>query len=80
MDSSRRRTEKVGTDIQTLSLDAPEISFPNSPQTYPIERFAPKSSKQKKNVSTDKTKLDMEKPNAVSCSFGINSSTTRCFN
>lgn len=80
MDSSRRRTEKVGTDIQTLSLDAPKISFPNSPQTYPIERFAPKSSKQKKNVSTDKTKLDMEKPNAVSCSFGINSSTTRCFN
>ena len=80
MDSSRRRTEKAGNDIQTLSLDAPEISFPNSPQTYPVERFTPKSSKQKKNVSTDKTKLDMEKPNAVSCSFGINSSTTRCFN
>lgn len=80
MDSSRRRTEKAGNDIQTLNLDASEISFPNSPQTCPIERFAPKSSKQKKNVSTDKTKLDMEKPNAVSCSFGLNSSTTRCFN
>jgi len=31
-------------------------------------------------VSTDKTKLDMSKPNMVTCSFGIDMHKTRCFN
>lgn len=79
-DSSRYRNANVGTDIQIVDLTTSEISFPHSPEKYPIERYTPKSSKYHKNVSTDKTKLDMEKPNMVTCAFGIDSYTTRCFN
>ena len=42
--------------------------------------FTPKASFESKNVSTDKSKLDNTKPNMVTCSFGINIYTTRCFN
>lgn len=80
IDSSRRRTEKPANDIQTLVLNDSKIEFPNSDETYPIDRFTPKASKFKKNVSTDKTPLDMEKPNMVNCAFGKNAYTTRCFN
>jgi len=31
-------------------------------------------------VLTDKTSPDFTKPNMVTCSFGINAATTRCFN
>lgn len=79
-DSSRIRNANVKNDIQYLNLDNEYISFPNSDAVYPISKFAPKSSKEHKNVSTDKSKLDMEKPNMVTCSFGINMYTTRTFN
>lgn len=79
-DSSRYRQSNIKNDIQFINLNTKEISFPHSDETYPIERYTPKSSKLKKNVSTDKTKMDMEKPNMVTCSFGINAYTTRCFN
>ena len=79
-DSSRYRNANTGTDIQIVDLSSKVISFPHSDYTYPIENYTPKSSKLRKNVSTDKTKLDMERPNMVTCSFGINAYTTRCFN
>ena len=79
-DSSRWRLENVATDIQQLQLDKEFLEFPLSDEVYPVSRFTPKSSKQRKNVSTDKSKLDMEKPNMVTCSFGINTATTRTFN
>ena len=79
-DSSRYRNENTNTDIQIVDLSTSEISFPHSLETYAIKNYTPKASKLKKNVSTDKTKLDMEKPNMVTCAFGINSYTTRCFN
>ena len=79
-DSSRSRGQNTGNDFQTLSLNKSEISFPHSDETYPIDRFTPKASKLKKNVSTDKTKFDMSKPNMVTCAFGKDAFTTRCFN
>lgn len=79
-DSSRYRNNKPGNDNQILDLSSEKIEFPNSDETYPISYFTPLSSKENKNVCTDKTKLDMEKPNMVTCAFGINTYTTRCFN
>ena len=84
-DSSRYRLSNVEEtkktcDIMYLDLSKPEITFPHSEEKYPIVKFTPKSSKQNKNVITDKTSFDLEKPNCVNCSFGIDSHTTRCFN
>ena len=79
-DSSRYRGEKVGTDIQLLSLDSEYISFPHSNETYKVNKFTPKSSKQNKTVLTDKTWPDFNKPNSVYVTFGIDMYTTRCFN
>lgn len=79
-DSSRYRFKNTTTDVQILNLDKEFIEFPHSDESYPISRYTPKASKYKKNVSTDKTVFNLEKPNAVSCSFGINVYTTRCFN
>lgn len=79
-DSSRYRYEKVGNDYQVLDLSNPEIAFPHSKLTKKISDFVPKSSKFGKNVSSDKTQFDLEKPNMTTCSFGIDAYTTRCFN
>ena len=79
-DSSRYRMQKVDNDIQIVDLSKETIAFPHSEEEYPVSMYSPKSSKQKKNVGTDKTKVDMEKPNAVTCSFGIDIYKTRCFN
>lgn len=79
-ESSRIRMDKPSTDIQYLNLNKEYIEFPHSEEKYPIRRYTPKSSKEHKNVSTDKTKLNKDKPNMVTCSFGINMYTTRTFN
>jgi len=63
-----------------LYLGKEFIEFPNSEEKYPISKFTPKASFEGKNVCTDKTQLDVEKPNMVTCSFGKNPYTTRCFN
>lgn len=78
-DSSRNRW-KSANDTWILDLSKPEIAFPHSDKTYPISKFTPKSSKESKNVQTDKSKLNLEKPNMVNCSFGTNIYTDRCFN
>lgn len=80
IDSSRSRWQNGKTDYQQLSLNKEYISFPNSEDIYPISYFTPKASFEHKNVCTDKSKLDLNKPNMVTCSFGINIYTTRCFN
>ena len=79
MDSSRVRWAN-GNDIWVMDLSKDTISFPHSKDTYKIESFSPKASFENKNVSTDKSKLDSTKPNMVTCSFGTNIYTTRCFN
>lgn len=78
-DSSRTRWQSTN-DVWIMDLSKPIVQFPHSEDTYPLERFTPKASYLNKNVSTDKSKLDINKPNMVVCSFGSNIHTTRCFN
>ena len=78
-DSSRHRGKNV-TDFQYVLLDKEYIEFPKTDEKYPVSRFTPKASWEHKNVCTDKSKLDMDKPNVVSVSFGIDMYKTRCFN
>ena len=79
-DSSRQRWQNNATDYMYVGLDKSVIEFLKSAETYPVEYFTPKASYLKKNVCTDKTKFNHEKPNAVSVSFGENIYKTRCFN
>ena len=67
-DSSRVRWASTN-DIWVMDLSKPTIQFPHSNEIYNISNFTPKASNQNKNVSTDKSKLDTEKPNMVTCSF-----------
>lgn len=78
-DSSRYR-HQTDNDYQYVFLDKEFIEFPHSDDKYPVSKFTPKASFEHKNVCTDKTQLDIEKPNMVTCSFGKNPYTTRCFN
>ena len=78
-DGSRTRYNKA-TDLQVVSLNKEFIGYPNSQEIVPISRYTPKASYENKNVMTDKTQLDREKPNMVTCSFGIDVYKTRCFN
>lgn len=79
IDSSRNRW-KSANDAWVVDLSNSIISFPHSDEVYPIVRFSPKASFEHKNVQTDKSKLDLKKPNMVNCSFGTNIYTDRCFN
>ena len=78
-DSSRTRYNSAN-DLQVVSLKKEYIGFPNSEEIVPISRYTPKASYENKNVMTDKSQLDREKPNMVTCSFGIDVYKTRCFN
>lgn len=78
-DSSRVRYNK-GTDLQIVSLDKEFIGYPFSKETVKIDRYTPKASFENRNVMTDKTQLNREKPNMVTCSFGVDVYNTRCFN
>lgn len=84
-DSSRNRGSSIeytagGCDLQMLELDNEFITFKYSDEEYPVSNWTPMASYCNKNVSTDKSKLDTEKPNMLTCSFGRNPYTTRCFN
>ena len=78
-DSSRYRNANKN-DFQYIRLDKEYISFPKTDEQYSIKKFTPKASFEKKNVLTDKNVLNPNKPNMVTCSFGINPYTTRTFN
>ena len=78
-DGSRARYNKA-SDLQVLSLKKEFIGFPNSEEVVPINRYTPKASYENRNVMTDKSQLDREKPNMITCSFGIDVYKTRCFN
>lgn len=80
-DSSRSRFQNSATDLQTLELNNEYIYFPKNPEIMkPVSLYTPKASFEHKNVQTDKTKLNVNKPNAVTVSFGTNIFKTRCFN
>lgn len=78
-DSSRKRNQSVD-DYQCLAIDNKYISFPKTNEIRDVDFYTPKASYEHKNVCTDKSKLDKVHPNMVTCSFGINIHTTRCFN
>lgn len=78
-DSSRARWASTN-DVWIVDLSNSTIKFPHSEEEYPVSNFAPKASKLSKNVCTDKTKLDINKPNMVTCAFGVNMHTDRAFN
>ena len=78
-DSSRVRYNSAN-DLQVLRLDKEFIGFPHSKEIIRIDRFTPKASFENRNVMTDKTQLNKEKPNMVTCSFGVDVYNTRCFN
>lgn len=78
-DSSRVRHQNIA-DYYYIPLENEYLSFPKSTPRYPVERFTPKASFEGKTVCTDKSRLDVNKPNMVTCSFGINTVNTRCFN
>ena len=78
-DGSRVRYNKA-TDLQVVNLDKEFIGYPFSKETVKIDRYTPKASFENKNVMTDKTQLNREKPNMVTCSFGVDVYNTRCFN
>lgn len=83
-------TQSNGKGVSKLNnkkyLQCIDLSEVNSDH---VERYTPKASFENKNLSTDKHNFDPNKPNTLTCSFGIqatdNSSTggpgaTRCFN
>lgn len=78
-DSSRVRWASTA-DVWIVDLSSPMISFPHSKEQYSVSNFAPKASYLNKNVCTDKSKLDVTKPNMVTCSFGIDMHKDRAFN
>lgn len=78
-DSSRARNAN-DADFQIVPLDNEYISFPKTSETYPVNKFTPKASFQGKMVGTDKNDIDKEKPNMVTCSFGIDAHRTKTFN
>lgn len=78
-DSSRVRYNKA-TDLQVVNLDKEFIGYPHSNETVKIDRYTPKASFENRNIMTDKTQLNREKPNMVTCSFGVDVYNTRCFN
>lgn len=67
-DSSRARWASTA-DVWIVDLSSPTISFPHSKEQYSVSNFAPKASYLNKNVCTDKSKLDVTKPNIVTCSL-----------
>ena len=77
-ESTGYRINKVNAEY--LNLNNQTISFPHSDEEAEIARFTPKASYENKTICTDKTPLNTVKPNMVSCFFGINMQTTRCFN
>ena len=76
-ESTGFRINKVNAEY--LNLNNQTISFPHSDEEAEIARFTPKASYENKTICTDKTPLNTVKPNMVSCFFGIDMQTTRCF-
>lgn len=78
-DSSRVRGQN-DTDYQILDLRDEYIQFPATEPKIHMSTYTPRASFEHKNVCTDKTQLDMAKPNMTTVSFGIDIYKTRCFN
>lgn len=78
LESTNTRCNKINE--QLIPLSNKNISFFHTEAQFPVSNYEPKSSKYNKTICTDKSRLNLDKPNMVSCFFGINMQTTRCFN
>ena len=56
------------------------VSLTNPPSQYNIQDFTPKASWEGKNFFFNKDLLTEGAPSIVTCNFGYNAHTTRCFN
>ena len=74
------RWASLANDAQYLTLNKEYIEFPKSNSIKYVSDYTPKASFENKNVCTDKSKLDVTKPNMVTCSFGIDMHKDRAFN
>lgn len=79
-DSSRTRWKNAATDFQYVMLNKDIIEFPHTDLVKHVADYTPKASFENKNVCTDKTKFDLNKPNMPTVSFGMDAFKTRCFN
>lgn len=79
-ESSRAKWAKESNDVQQVDLSNEYISFPHSDEIFAVANYTPKASYENKNVITDKTQIDIDRPNMVTVSYGKNVYTTRCFN
>ncbi len=78
-DTSRSRHAK-DTDFTMLSLANEFIEFPKSYNIKAVSDYTPKASYEHKTVITEKSNIDLNKPNMITCAFGIDMLKTRCFN
>lgn len=77
-ETSNARLGAVATEI--IPLDEEYVSFPHSEQVVPVTNYTPRASYENATVCSDKTSLDNDRPNMLTCAFGINAQKTRCFN
>lgn len=77
-ESTNYRLDKVNAEY--VPLTNKNISFFHTEDQFPVSNYTPKASKYNKTICTDKSKLNTTRPNMVSCFYGINMQTTRCFN
>ncbi len=84
LNSNKKDTSRVRhattADFQLLSLANEFIQFPKSDSVKAVSDYTPKASFEHKTVITEKSNIDLNKPNMITCAFGINMLTTRCFN
>ena len=77
MDTVKQATKALLN--RSNSADWTYINMDNINPEIDIQDYVPKNSKQGKNIFFNKTLLNDDKPNIVTCTFGYNAHTTRCF-
>lgn len=77
MDNVKQATKALRS--RSNSTDWTYINLSNINPEINIEDYVPKNSKQNKTIFFNKTLLSEDKPNIITCTFGYNAHTTRCF-
>ena len=78
MDPVKQATK--ATTARSNSKDWTYINMANINPKIDIKEYTPKASADNKTIFFNKTLLKEGAPNIVTCSFGHNAHTTRCFN
>lgn len=87
MDPVKQATKALNARNSSADWNYVDLTKDDDEIIPSIEDFTPKASKDKKDIFYNKTKLFVDKPSMITCSFGIqatdngkNSGATRCFN